>query len=84
MYKRQVQREGIDQAVHIPGGLAVFFKELAHQHFLGADVGLAADDGDVYKRQNRAAPVRFSYGYSGKIRVGAISSPVKPFCCMAA
>ena len=40
-----VQREGIDQAVHIPGGLAVFFKELAHQHFLGADVGLAADDG---------------------------------------
>ena len=40
-----VQREGVDEPVHVPGGLAVFLEEGAHQGFLGLDVGLAADDG---------------------------------------
>ena len=39
-----VQREGVDQAVHVPGRLAVLLKEFAHQRLLHLDVGLAGDD----------------------------------------
>ena len=42
---RHMQRESIDEPVHIPGGLAVFFKKGAHQGFLRLDVGLTGDDG---------------------------------------
>ena len=42
---RHVQREGVDQAVDVPGRLAVLFKEFAHQDLLHLDVGLAGDDG---------------------------------------
>ena len=40
-----MQREGVDQAVDVPGRLAVLFKEFAHQDLLHLDVGLAGDDG---------------------------------------
>ena len=39
-----MQREGVDQAVHVPGRLAVLLKEFAHQRLLHLDVGLAGDD----------------------------------------
>ncbi len=42
---RHVQREGVDQAVDVPGRLAVFLKEFAHQNLLDLDVRLAGDDG---------------------------------------
>ena len=42
---RHMQREGVDQAVDIPGRLAILLKEFAHQDFLHLDVGLAGDDG---------------------------------------
>ena len=43
--QRHHQGIGVDQPIQIPGGLAVLLKEITHQLLLGANIGLAADDG---------------------------------------
>ena len=59
-----VQGEGADQTVYAPGGLAVLFKESAHQGLCAFDVGLAADDGaaELFRNVFQVVFARFGHG----------------------